>query len=47
LHQSLREQGNRCARLVLGGADAQAAQDPPGWRVIQRATTQPGDLSDR
>jgi DNA-binding LacI/PurR family transcriptional regulator len=46
LHQSLREQGNRCARLVLGGQDGQAAQDPPGWRVIQRATTRPGDLAD-
>jgi DNA-binding LacI/PurR family transcriptional regulator len=39
LRQSLREQGRRCARVALGHRDAQAAQDQPGWQVIERATT--------
>lgn len=39
LRQSLRDQGERCARLVLGHRDEQSTQDPPGWQVIQRATT--------
>lgn len=39
LRQSLRDQGNRCARIALGHHEAQSAQDPAGWRVIQRATT--------
>ena len=50
LRQSLRDQGRRCARLVLGGqgAQAQAAQDPAGaGGVIRRATTRPGDTADR
>ncbi|WP_409328585.1 LacI family DNA-binding transcriptional regulator [Trujillonella humicola] len=36
--QSLREQGARCARLVLGGTPPEGE---PGWRVVVRSTTRP------
>jgi DNA-binding LacI/PurR family transcriptional regulator len=38
--QSLRDQGSRCARLVLGHASV-GDEDPPRWRVIRRASTRP------
>jgi DNA-binding LacI/PurR family transcriptional regulator len=40
LRQSLREQGARCAHIALGHPQA-AAQSPPAWQVITRATTRP------
>ena len=39
LRQSLRDQGSRCARIALGNPQPAAGQDPPGWQVIQRAST--------
>lgn len=39
LRQSLRDQGRGCARLALGHRDPQAAAEPPGWQVIERAST--------
>jgi DNA-binding LacI/PurR family transcriptional regulator len=39
LRQSLRDQGSRCARLVLGNSQPPARQDSPSWEVIQRAST--------
>jgi DNA-binding LacI/PurR family transcriptional regulator len=39
--QSLRDQGERCARIVLGLPPPAGPQDPPGWRVIERASTRP------
>jgi DNA-binding LacI/PurR family transcriptional regulator len=39
LRQSLRDQGSRCARTVLGLPHPTAAQDPPSWQVIQRTST--------
>jgi DNA-binding LacI/PurR family transcriptional regulator len=39
LRQSLRDQGSRCARIVLGNSQPTAIQDPPSWKVIQRAST--------
>ena len=41
LAQSLREQGARCARIVLGHAAETLQPTPPEWRVIVRATTRP------
>jgi DNA-binding LacI/PurR family transcriptional regulator len=38
LRQSLRDQGRRCARIALGRQQP-AAQDPPDWEVIVRAST--------
>ena len=40
LRQSLRDQGGRCARIALGHHPP-PGQDPPGWQVIQRASTRP------
>jgi DNA-binding LacI/PurR family transcriptional regulator len=40
LRQSLRDQGKRCARIALGHPQP-AAQDPPNWQVIPRASTRP------
>ncbi len=40
LAQSLRDQGSRCARLVLGHREP-PGQDPPHWEVIPRSTTRP------
>jgi DNA-binding LacI/PurR family transcriptional regulator len=39
LRQSLRDQGSRCARLVLGNSQPPADQDSPSWQVIQRTST--------
>jgi DNA-binding LacI/PurR family transcriptional regulator len=36
--QSLRDQGSRCARIALGHP-MPGDQDPPAWRVIERAST--------
>ena len=41
LAQSLRDQGSRCARLVLGHGEP-SERDQPHWEVIPRATTRPG-----
>jgi DNA-binding LacI/PurR family transcriptional regulator len=41
LRQSLRDQGNRCARIALGHRESSAGQDPPGWQVVQRTSTPP------
>ena len=41
LRQSLRDQGERCARIALGHPQPAAAQDPPGWRVVRRTSTRP------
>jgi DNA-binding LacI/PurR family transcriptional regulator len=38
LRQSLRDQGGRCARIALG-RELPAAEDPPGWQVIERTST--------
>jgi DNA-binding LacI/PurR family transcriptional regulator len=38
LRQSLRDQGERCARIALGRSRA-AGQDPPHWQVVPRAST--------
>ena len=38
LRQSLRDQGSRCARLVLGHREP-PGQDQPHWEVIPRSTT--------
>jgi DNA-binding LacI/PurR family transcriptional regulator len=38
LRQSLRDQGRRCARIALGHQQS-AAQNPPDWQVIPRAST--------
>ena len=38
LGQSLRDQGSRCARIALG-RELSAAGDPPGWHVVERAST--------
>jgi DNA-binding LacI/PurR family transcriptional regulator len=38
LRQSLRDQGRRCARIALGRPQP-AAQEPPDWEVIRRAST--------
>lgn len=39
LRQSLRDQGIRCARIALGHREPSAAEDPPGWQVVERAST--------
>jgi DNA-binding LacI/PurR family transcriptional regulator len=39
LRQSLRDQGSRCARIVLGLQQPAAAQHSPSWQVIQRTST--------
>jgi len=39
VRQSLRDQGERCARMALGRSGP--AQDPPGWEVVERASTRP------
>jgi DNA-binding LacI/PurR family transcriptional regulator len=39
LRQSLRDQGSRCAHIVLGTARPAAGEDPPSWQVIQRTST--------
>jgi DNA-binding LacI/PurR family transcriptional regulator len=38
LRQSLRDQGERCARAALGRTGP-AGEEPPGWRVVTRAST--------
>jgi DNA-binding LacI/PurR family transcriptional regulator len=40
LAQSLRDQGSRCARLVLGHREP-PGQDQPHWEVTRRSTTRP------
>ncbi len=40
--QSLRDQGNRCARIALGLHEPSAAHDPPSWQVIHRTSTRAG-----
>jgi len=35
--QSLRDQGERCARIALGRPET--APDPPAWHVVERAST--------
>ena len=37
VRQSLRDQGERCARIALGLAAT--VQDPPAWEVVERAST--------
>jgi DNA-binding LacI/PurR family transcriptional regulator len=37
--QSLRDQGERCARIALGLSGP--VQDPPGWEVVERSSTRP------
>ena len=39
VRQSLRDQGRRCARIALGHANGQAAQELLAWQVIERTTT--------
>jgi DNA-binding LacI/PurR family transcriptional regulator len=39
VRQSLRDQGERCARIALGLTEP--AQDPPGWEVVERTSTRP------
>jgi len=39
--QSLRDQGERCARIALGLPRPAGPPDPPGWEVIERASTRP------
>ena len=39
LRQSLRDQGKRCARIVLGHSPLPAGQGPPSWQVIPRTST--------
>ena len=39
--QSLRDQGERCARIALGLPVPAGSEDPPGWHVIERASTRP------
>jgi DNA-binding LacI/PurR family transcriptional regulator len=39
LRQSLRNQGSRCAQIVLGNSQPAAGQDSPSWQVIQRTST--------
>jgi DNA-binding LacI/PurR family transcriptional regulator len=39
--QSLRDQGERCARIALGYPVAAELRDPPGWKVIRRTSTRP------
>jgi DNA-binding LacI/PurR family transcriptional regulator len=49
VRQSLRDQGESCARMALGLSGpglsglglAGPAQDPPGWDVVERASTRP------
>ena len=41
VRQSLRDQGERCARIALGLPPPAGSQDPPGWQVIERASTRP------
>jgi DNA-binding LacI/PurR family transcriptional regulator len=38
VRQSLRDQGSRCARIALG-REPPAAEEPPAWQVIERAST--------
>jgi hypothetical protein len=38
VHQSLREQGQACAEIVLGRPATPAATSPP-WQVVERGTT--------
>jgi len=45
IRQSLRDQGERCARIALGLSDpgwSGPGQDPPGWEVVERSSTRPG-----
>jgi len=50
VRQSLRDQGERCARIALGLSDpglsdpglSGPVQDPPGWEVVERSSTRPG-----
>ncbi len=42
VRQSLRDQGRRCAEIALGHPQTAAAQDPPGWEVIERTSTRRG-----
>ena len=39
LRQSLRDQGSRCAHIVLGTQPSAAGQDPPSWKIVQRTST--------
>jgi DNA-binding LacI/PurR family transcriptional regulator len=39
LRQSLRDQGNRCARIALGHSPPPASHDLPRWQVIPRTST--------
>jgi len=44
VRQSLRDQGERCARIALGLPGpglAEPDQDPPAWEVVERASTRP------
>jgi DNA-binding LacI/PurR family transcriptional regulator len=41
VRQSLRDQGERCARIALGRLLPPSAQDPPSWQVIRRTSTRP------
>jgi DNA-binding LacI/PurR family transcriptional regulator len=38
VRQSLRDQGRRCARIALG-LPRPDGQEPPGWEVVERAST--------
>lgn len=39
VRQSLRDQGSRCARVVLGIPQPTASEDSPGWQIIPRTST--------
>lgn len=40
VRQSLRDQGERCAHIALGHP-LPTSQAPPGWQVVERASTRP------
>jgi DNA-binding LacI/PurR family transcriptional regulator len=44
VRQSLRDQGMRCARIVLGHPQPADTQGPPNWQVIRRASTRPAGM---
>ncbi|HET9973654.1 MAG TPA: substrate-binding domain-containing protein, partial [Streptosporangiaceae bacterium] len=45
VRQSLRDQGERCARIALGLSGP--VQDPPGWEVVERSSTRAGVRRNR